>query len=352
MLKRYWLRLSAALAALVLTVGCAGAGGDKAPSGSGGQGSSSQLEGEVVVYSGRAEFLIRPVLDEFQKKTGVKVVLKSGGASEMANQIGEERNNPQADIFIANDAGTTELLRMNGLLKPYSSEAISKIPEELRAPDGAWSAVGLRARVIMYNTGLVRESELPKSIFELADPKWRGQFAMAKSSNESLIGNISALRLVKGEAETERFLRGVIANRPGVFKSHTQVRQAVGKGEFKLGWVNHYYYHLEKAAGSPVGIAYLDQGEGEIGTPVNASAVAQVRGGKHPRAAEAFMDFVLSPEIQELFTKGEYEIPVLPGVPANEARPLDTFKRSNISLAKFGEELQRTINLIEKVGLP
>lgn len=339
-MRTQWRKLVALLAAAAVLAGCGGgsAGGEQG--------------GELIVYSGRAEFLIQPVLDAFEKETGVRITLRSGSASEMANQIGEERTNPQADVFIANDAGTMEVLHQAGLLAPHLSDAIRQVPEQYRAPDGAWTAVGLRGRVIMYNTTLVQPAELPGSIFDLADPKWKGKFAMAKSVNESLIGSITAMRLTYGDARTEEFLRALLANDPATFKSHTQVRQAVGRGEYALGWVNHYYYHLEKKDGSPVGVVYPDQGEGQMGVPVNASAVAMVKGGPNPEQAARFVDFVLRKDIQELFTTVEYEIPVLPGVPVNGAKALGTFKVTPVQLIQYGQELDATVKLIIKVGMP
>lgn len=345
-MKKLIVFLSAVL--LLVSAAMAGCSSANAPKEAGEKKDPSQ----IVIYSGRKEPLIKPVLDNFEKETGIKVILRSGGASELANAIIEEQKSPAADVFIANDAGTMEMLREKGLLQPNASPALKAVPEDLKAKDGSWIGVSARSRVIMYNTRLVKESELPKSIKDLTDPRWKKQVAMAASSNESMIGHITAWRLTMGDAETEKLLKGLMANQAQSLKGHTEVRKAVGSGEFKLGLVNHYYYHLQKKEGSPVGVIYPDQGEGQMGVPVNVAGAAIIKGAKNSEAARKFIDYLVKPETQELFAKLNYEIPVVEGVSANEARKLTEFKRTPVELEQLGSGLNKTINLIEKVGLP
>lgn len=344
-----FLGLSLALAT-ALAAGCAGAGTGTQGSGRG-PGTEPPGRRELVVYSGRKDALIQPVLEAFESETGIRVVLRSGGASELASAILEERSRPRADVFIANDAGTLENLRREGVLEPYLSERVRAVPEDLRAADGSWVGVSARVRVIMYNTTLLAPEELPRTVADLADPRYRGQVAMAQSSNESVIGHVSALRHLKGDAYAEQFLRDLLANQVIRLKGHTQVRQAVGKGEFKLGWVNHYYYFLERADGSPVGVIWPDQGPDDPGAVFNVAGVGIVKGGPNPEAARAFVDFLLTPAAQELFARLNMEIPTLPGVPTAEGVPdLGSLKRAPVPLEVLGRELHRTVDLLEKVG--
>jgi iron(III) transport system substrate-binding protein len=344
------LLLAAVFVAVLALAGCGTKAGDT--------GGTTEKEGskaetkELVIYSGRKEKLIQPVLDAFTEETGIKVTMRAGGASELANAIMEEKNNPQADLFVANDAGTLEKLRLEGLLDTYDSEAMSKVPADLKSEDNSWTGVSARTRVIMYNTNLIKEEELPKSVFDLTDPKWKGQVAVAKGSNESVVGHITAIRKIKDEKTAEDFLKGLLANQVKVLKGHTEVRNAVGKGEFKLGLVNHYYYHLQKQEGSPVGVIYPDQGADQMGTVVNVAGAAIIKGAKNAEAARKFMDFLLKPETQQLFAEVNFEIPVLPGVPVKDAKALDGFKRADIKLDVLGKEIDNTMNLLEKVGMP
>lgn len=348
--NKFLLLMVTVIAAVIALAGCGTKAGDKA--GPIKTEEPKTEKNELVIYSGRKDKLIQPVIDAFTKETGIKVTLRAGGASELANAIMEEKNNPQADLFIANDAGTLEKLRAEGLLDTYASEAINKVPADLKSVDNSWIGVSARTRVIMYNTNLVKENELPKSVFELTDPKWKGQVAMAKGSNESVVGHITAIRKIKGEKAAEDFLKGLLANQVQVLKGHTEVRNAVGKGEFKLGLVNHYYYHLQKQEGSPVGVIYPDQGADQMGTVVNVAGAGIVKGAQNAEAARKFMDFLLKPETQKVFAEVNYEIPVLADVPVKDAKPFNEFRRADIKLDVLGKELDNTMNLLEKVGMP
>lgn len=304
----------------------------------------------LVIYSGRKEVMLGPVLEAFEKQTGVNVVMKAAGATELANLIMEEKSNPKADIYIANDAGALEKLRLEKTLEPYTSEKLKAVPADLKAEDNSWYAITARARVIMYNKSRVLEADLPKSLKDLTDPKWKGQVGMATGANESVIANVTALRISEGDKAAEQFLIDLKNNGLKVYKGHGDVRQAVGKGEIKLGWVNHYYYHLQlKEKDNNVGVVYPDQDQG--GVTVNISGAAIVKGAKNMANAKAFMDFLLTPETQQIFAGANFEMPVLPGVPTVDAKALNEFKRNSVKLGQFGSEWDKSVKLIDKIGL-
>lgn len=312
----------------------------------------AQPSGELVIYSGRSEPLIVPVIQLFQQQTGVRVTLQSGAATALANLILQEQPNPRADVFIANDAGTLEFLKLKKTLQSYISEQIKKIPENFRARDGSWLGVSGRSRVIMYNTKLLKPEELPQSVFELTAPTWKNKIAMATTRNESVIAWVTALRLTKGDEFTKEYLLKLKANGVVTLNGHTDVRKAVGRGEFALGLVNHYYYHLEVRDGSPVGVIYPDQGPTDLGVLVNAAGAAIVRNAKHLSEAQRFLDFLASPQAQKLFAELNFEYPLLPGVPtAPGVRLLETIKLMPVRLDELGAELEKTLKLLDEVGL-
>jgi iron(III) transport system substrate-binding protein len=305
---------------------------------------------ELVIYSGRKEPLFIPIVTKFEEKTGIKVTLQSGETPALANAILEEKNNPRADIFVAGDAGTLEKLNMENVLLPNSSKLIDSLDPKFKAGNGSWVSVSARARIIMYNTNLVSQKDLPKSMLDLTDPKWKGQIGIQLSSNESFIAQITAMRKVMGDAPTEKYLRDLKANDPLSLKSSTDIRNAVGNGELKLGMTNHYYYFLEKHEGSPVGIIYPDQDS--MGTTINISGAGILKGAKNVKNAKLFIDFLLEKDTQKMFAELNYEMPVMEGVAVKEARPMSEIKSIDIKLEELGKELENTINLMEKVGLP
>jgi iron(III) transport system substrate-binding protein len=317
-------------------------------------GESTSLSGPLVIYSARSEPLIQPVLDAFQAEyPAVEIRIKSGNNSELANALLEERNNPQADVFITTELLTVQSLNQEGVFHTYRSPASASLPEGFTGPDDGWTGLTRRARVIMYNTDLVPAGEAPDSIFDLADPKWRGQIAAAGSANGSMQAQIAAMRQLIGEEETEAWLRDLLANEVTFFGGHTDVREAVGAGEFKLGLVNHYYYHLQEEEGSPVGIVYPDQGEGQIGLFTNATAIGIVEGGGNPDAAQALVDFLLTPQGQELFARLNFEYPLVEGVALHpDVAPLDEFRLAEVDIAAAALDLDATFDLMERVNLP
>jgi iron(III) transport system substrate-binding protein len=315
---------------------------------------TAEVSGELVIYSGRTEPLLQPVIDVFKAKyPNVEVLLKAGSNSELANALIEEQANPQADVFITTELFTVQSLAQEGVFQSYMPVGADQLPVELIGADNLWTGLTRRARVIIYNADLVSPEELPTSIFDLTDPKWKGQVAAAGSTNGSMQAQIAAMRQLIGEEETEAWLNGLIVNEVTFFGGHTDVRKAVGAGEFKLGLVNHYYYHLQKAEGSNVGIIYPDQGDDQIGLITNATAAAVVNGAPHLATAQAFLDFLVSEEGQKLFAEQNYEYPLLPGVELHaDVQPLEGFRFADVDVVTAAEEFDATFDLMEKVGLP
>lgn len=318
------------------------------------QATGFEAEGELVIYSGRSEPLIQPIIEAFKMEyPNVEILLKAGGNSELANALVEEAANPQADVFITTELFTAQALAQQDIFQSYLPQGAEALPEGFIDPDQNWVGLTRRARVIMYNAELVTPEELPNSIFDLVDPKWKGQIAAAGSTNGSMQAQIAVMRLLLGDEATEEWLQGLLANDVTFFGGHTDVRKAVGAGEFKLGLVNHYYFYLQQAEGSPVGVIFPDQGDGQIGLITNATSAAIVRGGSNPAAAQAFLDFLVSSEGQELFAKLNYEYPLVEGVLLHpEVQPLDNLRLADVNVAQAALEVEATFELMERVGLP
>jgi len=318
------------------------------------QAPSGKLQGDLVIYSGRSEPLIQPVIEAFGKKhPSLEIKLKAGSNSELANALLEEAANPVADVFVTTELFMVQSLRAQGVFQTYRPANAERLPAEFIGPDNQWIGLTRRGRVIMYNTELVSMEDTPKSIFELTDPKWKGQVAAAGSTNGSMQAQIAAMRALIGEGATEAWLKGLLANEVTFFGGHTDVRKAVAAGEFKLGLVNHYYFHLQQAEGSPVGVIYPDQAEGQIGLITNATAAGIVQRAPDLLAAQSFIDFLVSEEGQKIFAELNYEYPLLQGVAARqEVAPLAPFHLAEVDVSKAAQDFEATFQLMEQVGLP
>lgn len=315
---------------------------------------AAEISGKVVIYSGRSEPLIQPVIEAFKAKyPNVEVLLKAGSNSEVANALIEEQANPQADVFVTTELFTVQSLAQQGIFQAYLPTGADQLPVEFVDANNLWTGLTRRVRVIMYNKELVAEEELPTSIFDLTDKKWKGQVAAAGSTNGSMQAQIAAMRQLLGDEKTEAWLNGLLANEVTFFGGHTDVRKAVGAGEFKLGLVNHYYFYLQQAEGSNVGVIFPDQGEGQMGLVSNATAAAVVNGASNVSAAQAFLDFLVSAEGQKLFAEQNYEYPLLPDVALHtDVQPLNEFHFADVDVVKAALDFDATFDLMEKVGLP
>jgi len=335
-----------AQAALLMAGACTNASPDSS--------GAAEAATKLVIYSGRSEALIQPVIDAFREKhSDVDVLLKAGSNSDLANALLEEAARPQADVFITTELFTVQSLAARDSFQPYAAQGVEQLPAEFVGANHLWTGLTRRARVIMYNTELVSGDELPASIFELTDPKWRGQVAAAGSTNGSMQAQIAAMRQLLGEEQTRAWLEGLLANDVTFFGGHTDVRKAVGAGEFKLGLVNHYYYYLQRTEGSPVGVIFPDQDESQIGLLTNVAAAAIIKGAAHAEAAQAFLDFLISAEGQKLFAELNYEYPLLPGVALHaDVQPLEAFRLADVDVVAAAADFDATFDLMEAANLP
>jgi iron(III) transport system substrate-binding protein len=300
----------------------------------------------IVVYSGRKEKAVKPLVEAFTKSTGIQSDLKVGKTSGLANEIRMERANPRGDLFISTEGGIMEILAKEGLFEPYQSPATKAVPEGFRSVSGAWVGISGRARVILYNKNLVSEKDIPKSVFELTDPRWKGKLSIAGTRERTTLAWVSTLVAQKGEALTREYIKALMANGLKILSDNTEVWQGVGRGEFAIGLTNSPNYHLAKKMDLPVGVVYPDQGPSEVGTPVSPNAVAIIKGSAHPESARKFIDFVLSPAGQRILVTSVYEIALVPGIEPGETLPLKAIKRPDVSEQRLAELADPTLRML------
>ncbi|BAB04232.1 extracellular solute-binding protein [Halalkalibacterium halodurans] len=309
--------------------------------------------GELVVYSSRNEDFVNALLEKFEQDTGITVQPLHAGDNAV-NRIKGEAGNVQADIFISNDIGALEHLRLEGLLEGSDPEGVESIDEKYRAEDNSWIALSARTRVLMYNKDLISEEEMPKTIEELTDPKWEGDFAITRGGNGGMIAHVSALRQELGDEETKEWISQVKDNAGAILEGHGDIRRAVGAGEFKFGLVNNYYYHqqLREPTDNNVGVIYPDQGDDEMGAVVNAAGVGLIKDAPNGENAQAFLEWILLPENQREFSFESLEVPINPEIEAPEgAATISDYKTHDMPLSKLGEVWEDTRELIEEAGL-
>lgn len=309
----------------------------------------------LVVYSGRAERLIKPLLDSFQTKTGIHVDLLSSGTTEVVNRLQAEGSRTPADVLITNDAGSLDRARELGLLSPSATpNSVAAIPAQFRAADNSWIGLSGRFWIVVYNTTLVKPTAL-RSLLDLAEPRWKDKIAIPNAGSEYLQAGVSVIKAVYGDDRTKQFLEGIKANAgTQVYGKSSQIVEAVARGQAALGIVNHYYVyrHLATQPGAPIAVLMPDQHEGGMGAIINVAGIGIVAHTARTDAARRLVDYLTSEEGQKQFADLNKEYPLHPRVAADPALPpYKTTRVAPVPLTRLGELREPAMTLIEQAGL-
>ena len=315
-------------------------------------GSDDGASDTLTVYSGREEELVAPLFERFEQETGINVEVRYADSAELAATIAEEGDNSPADVFFAQDPGS--LGAVDDQLAKLPDDVLSRVDERFRDDQGRWVGTSGRARVIVYNTDELTEAEVPDSVFDLTDPKWKGKIGIAPT-NASFQAFVTAMRLDVGEERTRQWLEELKANDPKFYERNTPVVEATASGEIELGLVNHYYLYLvkEEQPDAPIANKYLPGRD--PGALVSVAGAGILESAEHADAAERFVEFLLADPQQRFYTEEaeEAEIPLVAGIDPKEGVPtLDELsgRGPNVDLSSFGAELERTLELLNETG--
>jgi iron(III) transport system substrate-binding protein len=306
---------------------------------------------EVMVYSARSHYGQEPAMEAFTKKTGIQVKSFGGDSGALFERLKAEGDRTQADVLISVDAGNLWNAARAGLLgKMDSPEVQANIPAHLRDPENRWVGLTVRARTIMYNTKKVKPEEL--STYEaLGDPKWKGRLCLRPSThiyNQSLIAT-----MIKryGEAKTESIVKGWVANNPILINGDTKVLEAVAAGQCDVALTNTYYLGriLAKDAAFPVAAFWANQQT--TGTHVNISGAGVTAHAKNRANAIKLIEFLTSPEAQQMFADANFEYPANPQAGVNPViAKWGKFKQDDTNVAAAGEFQAAAVKLADRAG--
>lgn len=308
-------------------------------------------EAQLTIYSGRNENLIGPLIEQFKTQSGIDVQVRYGDTAEMAATILEEGDNSPADLFFAQDASALGAMAKEGRFVELPTTLTEQVEARFRSQENLWVGVSGRARVLVYNTDLVSEADLPASVFDLTNEKWRGQVGWAPS-NGSFQSFVTALRGLAGEEAAKAWLEGMIANETHVYPNNNAIVTAVGAGEISAGLVNHYYlYQFLKEQGDdfPARNHYFPAGD--VGAMVNVAGVGILQSGVNQEAAQQFVEFLLGTEAQQYFATQTNEYPLTSAkIEINPMlKPLGEIITPEIELSNL-DDLQGTLTLLQDVG--
>ncbi|MDO6727436.1 Fe(3+) ABC transporter substrate-binding protein [Cognatishimia sp. 1_MG-2023] len=309
---------------------------------------------EVNVYSYRQPELIKPLTDAFTAETGIKVnvaYLQKG----MIERLKAEGERSPADVILTVDISRLAGVVNAGFTQAVESETLNaNVPAQYRDPDGHWFGLTTRARIIYASKDRVADGEVT-TYEDLADPKWNGRICTRSGTHAYNVALTSAVLEHNGAEATGAWLEGVKANlaRKPQGNDRAQVK-AIWAGECDISVGNTYYMgkmladEEQKAWADSVNVIFPTFENG--GTHVNVSGVAMVKSAPNKDAALKMMEFLTSPEAQEIYAKANYEYPIAAGT---EADPLvqgwGSFEADDVNLMTLAANRDAALKLIETV---
>ena len=316
---------------------------------------SAPAADKLTIYSGRAERLIKPVLDAFTANTGIQIELLSSGTTELVNRLKAEGDRTSADLLITNDAGSLELARTAGLLRPLNMREVERaIPAQFRAPDNAWVGLSGRFWIVVYNHTMVKPDQV-KSLLDLADPKWKDKIAIPNSGSEYLQAGVSVIRATLWRREDQAIPARPQnqCGQPGLPEKLAD-RGCRRQGASRAG----YRESLLRVPSSGRSARRADRG-------VDAGSARGRHGGDHerrrrrhrqvdqaPRQRQVARRIPGRPSGAEIVCGSRQGVSPPPDVKADPALvERKSFRAAQVPLTKLAELREPTLTLIEQVGL-
>lgn len=297
----------------------------------------------VVVYVSHDQVFSEPILKDFEKETGIQVravydteETKSAGAM---NRLIAERNNPQADVYWANEPIRAEVLRQQAIATPYLSPNAAGIPETFRDPNGYWTGFAARARVLIVHQDV---SPQPTSVFSYTDPRWRGKTVIANPLFGTTTDEVAALFVLLGDDRARAFMQELHDNGVKISPSNGDSADLVARGEFSFSLVDSDDVVNRMKQHEPVTMVYPDQGVDALGCFIVPNATVLIAGSPHPEAGKRLIDYLLSKETErKLAFSDAAQIPLHPGVAAPpQLQPIGSIKVMKVDYAEIAANLQ------------
>jgi iron(III) transport system substrate-binding protein len=312
-----------------------------------------EARSEVVIYTSLDQVFSEPILKDYEQKTGVSVKavydVEAAKTTGLVNRLIAEKGNPQCDVFWNSEIGRTLILKDKGILTAYRSPSAADIPALFKDPDGYWSGFAARARVLIYNTGLVKNGDVPRSIFDLTQPKWQGRVALANPLFGTTATHCAALFEVLGAEKATAYFRQLKDNKVVIVPGNSASRDQVRDGELMIGFTDTDDANVAIIEGKPVKMIFPDK-DG-IGTLLIPNTVALVAGAPHAAEGKKLIDYLLSREVEEkLAFCPSAQMPVRKGVKTPPGLPaFDQIKAMSVDYRKVADRMEESGRAMQKI---
>ncbi len=349
-------RIIGAALALTLIAGACSGDGTRSLEGTAAQVYGGECAGgdgrSVTVYSGRSENLIGPVLEAFSCETGTDVAVRWGSSTDLALLLAEEGDRTAADVFLSRSPGPVGFLESRGLLGVVDAGVLALSADENRSKSGTWVGFSGRKRVLVHNLDSVTPDELPQSVFDLTDERYRDRVAIP-ATNGSFLDWFTVFRDQHGTDIAARWLDDMVANGARYYTNNRSIVEAAGRGEIDMGLVNHYYQYQEAAAaGDRHRAANHNFADDDIGSLLIVTAATVTASSENRQAANELIAYLLSEPVQTYLTTETLEYPLAAGVaPAAVLPPLRALEIGTVDFDALGGGFEESIAIIEASGI-
>jgi iron(III) transport system substrate-binding protein len=320
---------------------------------------SHAQEKVLNLYSARHYQTDEALYADFTKQTGIKINRIELGDEQLLQRLRTEGAASPADVVLLVDAARLWRAQVDGLFQPVQSKVLNeRIPANLRSNDGTWFGFSSRARVIVHDKAKVKPEDVD-TYEELADPKNKGRVCTRSGSHPYMLSLIGSLIERLGEAKTEEWARGVVANmaRPPRGGDTDQIK-GVASGECGVALTNSYYWvrlvrsedPKDKEVVSRVGFVWPNRAT--TGTHMNISGGGVAKNAPHRENAIAFLEYLTSPKAQAYFASGNNEWPVVKGAVSDNPAlaALGTPKMENVPISTIGKNQIAAQRILDRVG--
>ncbi len=314
--------------------------------GCGGAGNS------ITLYNGQHPQLTQALVSAFEKQTGIHVRVRTDDGIVLADELLQEGSASPADVYLTENSPELTMLTEHHLLAGLPTSITDQVPSRYNSPTGNWVGVALRVSALAYDPSRVSAAQLPKSILELAEPRWKGKLAIAPTDSD-FVPLVGAVIARYGVSRARSWLGGLKAN-AALYQDIESVVAAVDRGQAGVGIINQYYWYRlrrEQGAANTHSRLYYFPGR-DIGAVENISGAAVLASSRRQAAAERFVAFLVSATAQRILAAGDdYEYPARQGVPPNPAlTPLSAVNPAVLSVVGLGNDL-RAASLLQQSGL-
>jgi iron(III) transport system substrate-binding protein len=330
-----------------LLVGCSSSGGSA-------HGSAGGASDTITLYSGQHEETTQAIVDAFTKETGIKVKIRSDDEATLAQQIEQEGSRSPADVFYTENSPPLMSLEGKGLLAATDASTLAKVDAKYSSPTGKWVGSSARVACLVYDTKTLKPSEVPTSVLDLADPKWKGKLALAPGETD-FQPIVTSIIAAKGKAAAQQWLEAVKANASShTYPDNETLVSQVDAGKAQIGIINHYYWFrlADEKGASKMSSAVSYFAPKDPGYVLDVSGAGVLASSQHQTAAQKFVAFLVSPAGQNIIAhSNSFEYPVGSGVAANpELKPFDQLQPTDLSISQLGDGSE-AVDMLQQVQL-